>query len=474
MEVSRSNFKCSQCGLSFLFENTLLLHTQNIHKNSDLSITIGSVESNVSQNIGERISIVVGLQQTVQTVSPPKRKEMVFSTAKRGKGGGSEKCSKCSFRTRNLSLLLEHQLLEHRKKAVPIFYCGYQTCWFPFSNKRERHEHEKEVHGQLAPPPFFCNICRRRFQSWGPIQMRHHEKCSKKTVFRCPASPTCSFQTKRRAVLQKHVQTNHFECLSRYRKEQYEVKTGDTTVKQEKIEVERTESGAQQRLMSSEYYEEADDDKLEDVKLLQNAERSRGQVCPFDERKFSSLESLHTHLHSAHLDTGIDSLDCPLGQDTFYCFCGRKTNCRQSLVIHVMRCQVNNTAEVPRPEVVSDPEAGSLATRRKAARRCRELGIRDSRPSKDERLKRSQMKMCRQLIGKQGDESDEEVEVLDDDESEEEEDEYVDDPAEIEDLLGVYTSDEAEEESRPLDLSSAKRKSCTVLSQPRKKRGQVI
>ena len=84
------------------------------------------------------------------------------------------------------------------------------------------------------------------------------------------------------------------------------------------------------------------------------------------------------------------------------------------------------------------------------------------------------MKMCRQLIGKQGDESDEEVEVLDDDESEEEEDEYVDDPAEIEDLLGVYTSDEAEEESRPLDLSPAKRKSCTVSTQPRKKRGQVI
>merc|ERR1719471_822235 len=110
-----------------------------------------------------------------------------------------------------------------------------------------------------------------------------------------------------------------------------------------------------------------------------------------------------------------------------------------------MRCQVNNTAEVPRQEVVENPEAGSLATRRKAARRCRELGIRDCRPSKEERLKRSQMKMCRQLIGKQGDESDEEVEVLDDDESEEEEDEYVDDPAEIEDLLGVYTSDEAEE-----------------------------
>ena len=120
----------------------------------------------------------------------------------------------------------------------------------------------------------------------------------------------------------------------------------------------------------------------DDLRLI--LEGARGSVCPFDQKKFSSSESLHRHLHAAHLDTGSDSLDCPLGQDSLHCFCGRETNCRHSLVIHVSRCGLNNSAEGMRSHVVvDDPEAGSLATMRKAARRCRELGIKD-RPSQED------------------------------------------------------------------------------------------
>lgn len=458
MEVREPKFKCSQCGLKFLFENTLLLHTQNIHKNSDLSLVMSSVESNVRRTVGERISIVVGLEQTAPTnISPPKRKEMFFVQSKKG----HEKCSQCSFMTRNLTLLLEHKLLEHRTKAAPIFYCGYPTCWFPFSAKRKRDEHEKAEHGSLAPPPFFCRICKKRFTAWGPKQLKHYEICMKKMLFKCPCTPSCPFQTKRHAALEKHVQTIHFQSLARYSREQYEVKAGDCQVKQEELHV-KMESQLQEKktlLGSGEYFENEGDH--DDLRL--SLEGARGSVCPFDQKKFSSTESLHRHLHAAHLDTGSDSLDCPLGQDSLHCFCGRETNCRHSLVIHVSRCGLNNSAEGMRSHVVvDDPEAGSLATMRKAARRCRELGIKD-RPSQEELLKRAQMKMCQQLSDRHS--RDRDIEEENQDDPEESEDEVEDD-----------SQSEVEEEARfNLNLTPAKRKSVAVSSQPRKmkKRGSA-
>jgi len=448
MEVNRAKFHCSQCGLSFLFENTFLLHTQNIHKNSDLNKVIGSVENKVREYVGERISIVVGVEQKSSAdVSPPPRPcgDMVYVKPQRGRRG--EKCTKCSFMTCNLSLLLEHELLEHNTKPVPVFYCGYPACSFPFSTTRQRDDHEKAEHGRLAPPPFACKFCRKKFSKWGPAQVKHYNVCSRRLVFRCPCSASCSYQSRRQAGLHKHVQTVHFQSLAGFTRDQYEVRPGQDSVKQEEVEV-KTESQSNLRAISEqeqrEYYEEDEETKV----LSQGSQR--GSVCPFDCRKFPSVESLHHHLHQAHLDTGTDSLDCPLGQDNLHCFCGRKTNCRLSLVLHVKRCQVNNSAERLRGQLVveTNPEAGSLATRRKAARRCEELGIRD-RPSKDERLKRAQLKMCTQLASSH---SKEEVEQV----IEQEED----DPEELDDDLSVTneSQNEAEVETNHPKLPPAKRK----------------
>ena len=443
MEPSRARFKCSSCGLSFLFENTLFLHKQNIHKNSNLNLQLRSMESSVQEKIGGEISIVVAAPAVSPvTVSPP---DLLHIKPQPGRRSSSEKCVQCSFSSRNPILLLEHSSLEHRAKPAPVFYCGYSACTFPFSRARWRDEHEKMEHGHLAPPPFFCKICRKRFSKWGSSQRKHYELCSKKVVYRCPSVPGCPYSARRYADLRKHLELLHGDTLARYGKEQYEVRAGDHEVKQEMIEV-KSES---QRPV--EYFEEEGEEEEEEKKmpgLVQASATVEGHLCPFDQRRFHTTSQLHLHLHSAHLDTGTDSLDCPLGQDCLTCFCGRRTNCRHSLVAHVSRCELNNTTDGLRSTSVvleDNTEARSLATRRRAARRLKELGIKEG-ASQQERLRRDQMKACEQIIRLDQEEAEDDPESKES--SEEEEDE-----------------EEEEEEETKLDLSDlapVKRKSCGV------------
>ena len=85
MEASKAKFKCSSCGLSFLFENTLLLHKQNIHKNSSLNLQLRTMESKVQEKIGGEISIVVAAPAlSPGLASPP------FSPAQPVRRGSSE------------------------------------------------------------------------------------------------------------------------------------------------------------------------------------------------------------------------------------------------------------------------------------------------------------------------------------------------------------------------------------------------
>ena len=441
MAAARARFKCSWCGLSFLFENTLFLHVQNIHKNSNLNLQLRSMESSVQEKLGGgEISIVVAPPAVSPVVSSPP--DLLHIKPKPGRRGSSEKCAQCSFSSRNPILLLEHRSLEHRVKPVPVFYCGYSTCTFPFSSKRRREEHEKTEHGHLAPPPFFCKICRKRFSKWGPAQRKHYELCSKRLLYRCPAVLGCLYTARRYADLRRHLELLHGDTLARYSKEQYEVRAGDHEVKQEKIEIK---SEPQQ---PGEYFEEEGEEEEEEEKKLPglveaSAAGLEGHLCPFDQRVFPSLSQLHLHLHSLHLDTGRDSLDCPLGRDRLTCFCGRRTNCRQSLVAHVSRCELNNTTDGLRSSSVvpeDNTEARSLATRRRAARRLKELGIKE-RTTQQERLRRDQMKACEQIIRL-------------DQEDEDEKDE--DDPAEEEE------EEEGETKVDLSDLAPVKRKSCGV------------
>ena len=453
MEASRAKFKCSLCGLRFLFENTLFLHTQNSHKNSNINLQLRTMESKVKEKIGGEISIVVAPPVVSPLVSSPP--DLFYMKTKPGRKGPSEKCSQCSFSSRNPLLLLEHRSLEHRVKPAPVFYCGYSTCWFPFSSKRWRDDHEKTEHGRLAPPPFFCKICRKRFSKWGSGQRKHYELCSKKVVYRCPSGQACayrsnsSYSAKRYADLRRHLELVHGDTLARFRKEQYEVRAGGVEVKEEKMEV-KTETESRQSQQSEEYYEE-EGEQEEEKKLSGLAEASaavEGHFCPFDQRRFTTASQLHLHLHSVHLDTGTDSLDCPLGLDSLTCFCGRRTNCRHSLVGHVSRCELNNTADGLRTSVVQEDntEARSLATRRKAARRLKELGFKNQ-ASQQERLRKDQMKVCELIISLDQEEGEETEEALDDPESKE-------------------SSEEEEEGESQVDLSvlaPVKRKSCGVV-----------
>ena len=427
MEASKAKFKCSKCGVSFLFENTLLLHKQNIHKNSELNIQLRTMESKVQEKIGGEISIVVAAPVVSSPPLSTSREDFFHLKTRPGRKASSDKCDECSLTSRDPLLLLEHIRLEHRAKPVPVFHCGYPTCWFPFPSKARREEHEKTQHGHLAPPPFFCRICRKRFSQWGPGQRKHYELCSKRVLYRCPALPGCPYtKGKRYADLRKHLELVHGDTLARYRRDQYEWRAGEEVVKQEKIEVK-----------TEEYYEE------EGGKGEASPPLGR-HLCPFDGRRFNTTSQLHLHLHSNHLDTGVDSLDCPLGRDSLTCFCGRKTNCRHSLVGHVSRCEVNNAADSVRSTVVvveDNKEARRLATSRRAARRLKELGIKGSSYSQQERLRRDQMRACQQIIG------------LDQQEEEEEEEE-----------------EEGESQVDLTLLAPVKRKSCggVLDSQPRK------
>ena len=114
MEASRAKFKCSLCGVRFLFENTLFLHTQNIHKNSNINLQLRTMESKVQEKIGGEISIVVAPPAVSPLVSsPPLGGDLFYMKTKPGRKGSSEKCSQCSFSSRNPILLLEHRSLEH-------------------------------------------------------------------------------------------------------------------------------------------------------------------------------------------------------------------------------------------------------------------------------------------------------------------------------------------------------------------------
>ena len=71
----------------------------------------------------------------------------------------ASKCLTCGLTTEDYPLLLSHQMLEHGAKVVPVHYCGYSGCWFPFGTRLEKTDHEKNRHGSVIDV-FVCIICK--------------------------------------------------------------------------------------------------------------------------------------------------------------------------------------------------------------------------------------------------------------------------------------------------------------------------
>ena len=393
-------YPCSFCCESFVFEKTLQLHKQKIHydNHETFKTAVTSIGDQVSTNIGRNIKISIGGGESLSKKPSVKKKSNIIKKlcVKRQRVRSSaHQCSECDLKTADYSLLLAHTALEHGPGPRPVFHCGYSDCWFPFPSLAEKREHERARHGALLPP-FLCPVCRKRFPQRSQSYTAHVRRCVTRTVYRCPCGPPCNYTTRKFGPMVKHVESRHQKTLSSFPKSSYEVKhtDGDADVKDEPIEIG------------------CDNDGLEDAEMPGNevGESSETIQCPFDSRKFSKLPSLHKHIHTAHLDTGEDSLDCPFCEETWACFCGRTTNNRDSLVLHSLRCSVLLTSEAALLRTQSDPDqppdtrdVPSLTARlgrqgRKAARKYKELGFSD-RLSSSEKTELDQMNMCK-IIGK--------------------------------------------------------------------------
>ena len=404
--------RCRYCKESFIFEKVLNLHLEKVHNTSLFSSQVSHLEQSLSSKTGQKITLSSPANQSEvnhkqQEVKRQRKDSTVLQ--RRIVGGRSreqlKKCSQCSFQTRKVILLLAHQTLEHPStKPVPVFHCYHRHCWFPFSSFAEKTQHEKISHGEVLTEPFSCIFCDKKFSKKGKLYENHVELCMKRTVYCCPCSDDCSFKARKYSSLNIHVKNKHNEELSRYDKEQYEVKAASTTETEEEEDDVDIKDEPHEETISID-----DDQKLEEIHIKEEAEEENTEVdilasgvtnksydCPIDNKKFCSLASLHKHVHLHHIDTGFDSLDCPFCSDSFKCLCGRETNNRDSFVLHSIRCsrvlELANTNILHHQEEDSSVFPGRLIFQRRAARKLREMGHRERLTDKD-LLIMDQMKM---------------------------------------------------------------------------------
>ena len=373
-----------------MFAKTLELHKEKVHVNPSLDTSVSSLSDIISSELGQNITLaidnaVVKEKETAETKSKTPR--VSLSGGKKRKR--ASKCPVCGLASPDYPLLLSHQMLEHGAKVVPVHYCGYSGCWYPFGTRLEKTEHEKNRHGSVIDV-FVCIICKRRYPSRSQQYVAHVKTCAKKTVYKCPCGPPCTYESRKYGVIRRHVKSIHNKLLDSFPKSSYEVKSlfvehgeaaqDEDSIKQEPVEVKPSVCDLAESSGAEQLTEE--DDKKDDDSIQ----------CPFDSRKFSKIPDLHKHVHNHHLDIGDDSIDCPFCEEVWTCFCGRETNNRDSLVLHSLRCDVIRNSGHNHQIVTTVTDVGSLRAKRRAAKKYKELGFKD-KISLDEVLRSDQMKM---------------------------------------------------------------------------------
>ena len=387
-----SKYSCCYCKESFVFAKTLELHKEKVHVNPSLDTSVSSLSDIISSELGQNITLAI---DNVVVKKPPETKSKTPRVSLCGgkKRKRASKCPECGLTTPDPPLLLSHRMLEHGAKVVPVHYCGYTGCWFPFGSRLEKTEHEKSRHGSVIDA-FVCIICKKRYPNRSQQYVAHVKSCAKKTVYKCPCGPPCSFETRKYAVIRRHVKSVHNKLLDSFPKSCYQVKSpyvenGETVqdeddIKQEPVDVKPPDSDLVES-SNAEQLNEENDNKDDEVIL-----------CPFDSRKFSKIPDLHRHVHTHHLDIGDDSIDCPFCEEVWTCFCGRQINNRDSLVLHSLRCDIVRNSGDGCLALTTVSETGSLRAKRRAAKKYKELGFKD-KISWDEVLKSDQMKMVESI-----------------------------------------------------------------------------
>ena len=387
-----SKYSCCYCKESFVFAKTLELHKEKVHVNPSLDTSVSSLSDIISSELGQNITLAID-NVVVKKPAETKSKTPRVSLCGGKKRKRASKCPECGLTTPDHPLLLSHRMLEHGAKVVPVHYCGYTGCWFPFGSRLEKTEHEKSRHGSVIDA-FVCIICKKRYPNRSQQYVAHVKSCAKKTVYKCPCGPPCSFETRKYAVIRRHVKSVHNKLLDSFPKSCYQVKSpyvenGETVqdeddIKQEPVDVKPPDSDLVES-SNAEQLNEENDNKDDEVIL-----------CPFDSRKFSKIPDLHRHVHTHHLDIGDDSIDCPFCEEVWTCFCGRQINNRDSLVLHSLRCDIVRSSGDDCLALTTVSETGSLRAKRRAAKKYKELGFKD-KISWDEVLKSDQMKMVESI-----------------------------------------------------------------------------
>jgi len=410
------NNKCNQCEKSFLFENTLKLHIKNIHEGglgnsqdqptSSTSIYPAQIASRHRHNQKKnKSSPIISCSKTVSSGFP-------------GVSSKVQQCSKCSFKSGDSELYWAHVVVEHPPAPTAVYYCGYSYCWFPFTSLRLKEAHEVTSHGALHLP-FKCVLCKKNLANKTALE-NHKNKCIRKPLYKCPCAP-CDFQSKRFGQLSKHVDRTHQQDLLLVDKVRYTFhhpgweKHSDCDLTTESEEIKSEEELGPSQPASGSVAILTDPRKISELKVCPVKEDIKSDEeeeivlsgaphtapapapappfqCPYDSKMFPSWQHLHRHLHSSHLETGTDMVDCPLGQDSLSCICGRTTNCRDTLVVHSIRCVAimgRGVEGQSRKEDDDDGlEKGWLVAKRRARRKCKELGMRD-----EDALSRTQLGM---------------------------------------------------------------------------------
>ena len=412
--------KCHHCSKSFLFENTLNLHLRNVHEG-------GGIETNTETPVkhAEKASTSSSYKKAYdknRTNSGIHRKSQTSASLR------IQKCDKCSFKSSDSELYWAHVVLEHPQKPTAVFYCGFSHCWFPFPTLKLKEAHEITVHGSLHLP-FKCILCKKNLANKSALDT-HKNKCIRKPFYKCPCSP-CDFQSNRFIQLSKHVEKSHQQDLLLVDKARYtfhhpeweKSSDCDLTTESEGIKSEEEVVPAHCKVETlgnnvnpdskgidfGECLKKEDIKSDEEEEIVLSGAPETGPVpapappfhCPHDAKTFPSLQLLHRHLHSAHLETGTDMVDCPLGVDSLACICGRTTNCRDTLVVHSLRCVANMGAGVESGNKKDEEdheesrEKGWIVSKRRARRKCRELGLADSETLR--KTKMGMLEMCRKV-----------------------------------------------------------------------------
>ena len=381
-----------------MFAKTLELHKEKVHINPSLDTSVSSLSDIISSELGQNITLAIDnavVKKPAAETSKSKTPRVSLSGGKKRKR--ASKCGECGLLTTDHPLLLSHRMLEHGVKLVPVHYCGYNGCWFPFGTRAEKLDHEKNRHGSVMDA-FVCIICKKRYPTRSHQYVAHVKSCAKKTVYKCPCGPPCSFETRRYGVIRRHVKSVHNKLLDSFPKSSYEVKSqfvghGEETVQDEEEEDEIKQEPVDVKPPTDDLAESSNAEQL-------NQEHDKKDddviLCPFDSRKFSKIPDLHKHIHNHHLDIGDDSIDCPFCEEVWTCFCGRQINNRDSLVLHSLRCEVIRTSDRSSQALTTVSDTGSLRAKRRAAKKFKELGFKD-KISWDEVLKSDQMKMVESI-----------------------------------------------------------------------------